>query len=146
LPRAIFLSLPFITLTYLITNMAYFLVLSPEEVYATEAIALVRIYLIQMTYYVKYFYLLDISSFPWITSIFISISTIGALSGCMLSSSRVFYASARDGNLPQCFAIISTKTFTPITCILLQVFKLNKSVSKSVLIFLKYRESLLSSP
>jgi L-type amino acid transporter 5 len=107
LPRAIFISIPFITFTYMITNMAYFLVLSPDEIYATEAIAL--------TFSSRVF-----SSCPWITSVFISVSTIGALSSLMLSSSRVYYAAARDGNLPQCFALISLKSFVPVTCIILQ--------------------------
>ena len=61
------------------------------------------------------------SGFPWLISVFISVSTIGALSGCMLGSSRIYYAAARDGNLPQCFALINIKSFTPVTCILLQV-------------------------
>lgn len=60
-------------------------------------------------------------SYSWVTSLLISFSTFGALSGCILGSSRVYYAAARDGNLPQCFAIISLKNFTPVTCIVLQV-------------------------
>ena len=39
----------------------------------------------------------------------------------LFNLNRVLYAAARDGNLPQCFAILSIKSFTPITCIILQV-------------------------
>jgi len=109
LPKAIFLSLPMITVIYMITNLAYYLVLSPQEIIDSEAVALK-------------FSEKALSSVPWLTSLFISVSTLGALSGCMLGSSRVYYAAARDGNLPQCFALINVKTFTPVTCILLQTF------------------------
>ena len=36
------MSIPFISLIYLITNVSYFLVLVPKEVLASEAVALVR--------------------------------------------------------------------------------------------------------
>lgn len=107
LPMALLMSIPFITLIYLVTNIAYFLVLSPNEVLMSEAVAL--------TFSDK-----TMGNFSFLTPFFIAFSTFGALSGMLLSASRVFYAAARDGNLPQCFAIISVKSFTPITCIVLQ--------------------------
>lgn len=36
--------MPFITIIYLVTNMAYFLVLTPEEIYASDAVALVGLF------------------------------------------------------------------------------------------------------
>jgi amino acid transporter len=129
--------MPFITLIYLITNIAYFLVLSPKEILESDAVALVgsfsliRIILIHFKSRLcfKTFSEKTMSSFSWVTPLFISFSTFGALSGCILGSSRIYYAAGRDGNLPQCFALISIKNFSPVTCIILQVTDQNLKVN-----------------
>ncbi|CAF0937698.1 unnamed protein product [Brachionus calyciflorus] len=107
LPRALIVAIPSITLIYLITNISYFLVLSPNEVLSSETVAL--------TFSKKI-----MAQYAWLTPLFIAFSTFGSLSGCILGASRAYYASARDGNLPQCFALICIKNYTPITCIILQ--------------------------
>ena len=43
LPRAIYISLPLITAIYCLANVAYFIVLQPTEILATEAIAVVSL-------------------------------------------------------------------------------------------------------
>lgn len=41
LPRAIYISLPLVTLTYVLANIAYLAVLTPEAMIASDAIAVV---------------------------------------------------------------------------------------------------------
>lgn len=42
LPRAIFISLPLVTIVYVLANISYLAVLSPAEMLASDAIAVVR--------------------------------------------------------------------------------------------------------
>ena len=41
LPRAIYVSLPMVTIIYLLANVAYFSVLTPSEILASKAVAVV---------------------------------------------------------------------------------------------------------
>lgn len=41
LPRAIYISIPLVTLVYTLTNIAYFSSMTPEELLASNAVAVV---------------------------------------------------------------------------------------------------------
>ncbi|KAK9872890.1 hypothetical protein WA026_020243 [Henosepilachna vigintioctopunctata] len=101
LPRAIMISMPVVTTIYVVTNIAYFVVLSKEEILSSEAVA--------VTFGDK---MLGIFSFS--VPIFVAISTFGSLNGAIFASSRLFFVGARNGHLPKAISLINVKRLTPI--------------------------------
>ncbi|XP_057378917.1 Y+L amino acid transporter 2-like [Daphnia carinata] len=105
LPRAIFISMPIITIVYVMTNVAYLIVLTPEEILNSSAVAVT---------FGDHVY----SSFTWVIQVLVAISALGTLHSSIFSSSRIFFVGARNGHLPGAIALISIDNLTPIPSIL----------------------------
>lgn len=101
LPRAICISMPVVTIIYVITNVAYFSVLSTEEILASEAVAI--------TFGKKM-----LGFMAWIMPLFVACSTFGSLNGGIFASSRLFFVGARNGHLPAAISLINVNCLTPI--------------------------------
>uniref|UniRef100_A0A6P7H166 Large neutral amino acids transporter small subunit 1-like n=1 Tax=Diabrotica virgifera virgifera TaxID=50390 RepID=A0A6P7H166_DIAVI len=101
LPKAICISMPVVTIVYVVTNIAYFIVLSKDDVLASEAVA--------VTFGDKI-----LGMFSFLMPLFVACSTFGSLNGAIFASSRLFYVGARDGHLPQAICLISVKRLTPV--------------------------------
>ena len=100
LPRAIYISLPLVTVIYVLANMSYLAVLSPAAMLSSDAIA--------VTFSNTMFgYLAPIMP------ILIAISTLGSLSCHIMTSSRLCFVGARNGHFPDFLSLVTMNHLTP---------------------------------
>ncbi|XP_077479049.1 asc-type amino acid transporter 1 [Stigmatopora argus] len=109
LPRAIYISIPLVTLVYTMTNIAYFTSMTPEELLASNAVA--------VTFGEKL-----LGMFSWVMPISVALSTFGGINGYLFTSSRLCFSGAREGHLPHLLAMIHLKNCTPIPALMLCCF------------------------
>ncbi|KOC71032.1 Y+L amino acid transporter 2 [Habropoda laboriosa] len=111
LPRAISISCVLVTIVYVFTNMAFYTTLSPVEVLGSQAVA--------VTYANRLF-----GMFAWVIPVFVALSTFGAVNGILLTSSRLFYAGACEGQMPEILTMIQISRLTPTPAVLCMVHQL----------------------
>ncbi|KAK9702741.1 Amino acid permease [Popillia japonica] len=120
LPRAIYISIPLVTLIYVLANMAYLSVLTPDAMMASDAIA------VTFGDYV-------LGKAAVIIPILVAISAFGGLSVHIMASSRMLFVGARNGHFPEFLAHINIKTFTPLpSLIFLNILSLFMLVSSNI--------------
>ena len=126
LPRAIYISLPLVTIIYLLANIAYFAVLSPTEILSSSAVA--------VTFGNKMFGVMR-----WIIPFFVACSTFGAVNSGIFASSRLFFVGARNGHMPRSMALINIKHVTPIPClVMLCIITLSLLITSDVFILINF--------
>ena len=54
----------------------------------------------------------------WVVPIFVALSTFGAVNGNILTTSRLFFAGAREGQMPGLLATIQVARVTPVPAVL----------------------------
>ncbi|XP_034839398.1 Y+L amino acid transporter 2 [Maniola hyperantus] len=101
LPRAIYLSLPLVTAIYLLANVSYMAVLGPAGVRASEAIAVD-------------FSVSALGWMQWAMPSLVAIAVLGGLSVHIMASSRMCFAGARNGHMPELLAHINVKCMSPM--------------------------------
>ncbi|XP_058467245.1 Y+L amino acid transporter 2 isoform X3 [Malaya genurostris] len=106
LPRAIAISCTLVTVVYVLTNVSFYSVLTPEEVLGSEAVA--------VTFADRVF-----GIFAWTIPVFVALSTFGAVNGILLTSSRLFYAGACEGQMPEILTMIQIQRLTPTPAVLI---------------------------
>ncbi|OQR76979.1 Y+L amino acid transporter 2-like [Tropilaelaps mercedesae] len=106
LPLAIYIGISIVTAVYVLANVAYFTVVSPEEILKSPAVA--------VTFAQDMF-----GPFAWTMPMFVSLSTFGGLNGIMFTISRLFFIGAHEGHLPALVGMINVYHLTPTPPILL---------------------------
>jgi L-type amino acid transporter 8 len=119
LPIAILVSCLFCTVAYVLTNVALYAVVSPEDMNKSDAVA------IDFANHV-------FGKFAFIMPIFVACSTLGSANGVIFTSSRLFYVGAREGQMPEILTMVNPKTHTPIPAVALTVSTLHIEITMIV--------------
>ncbi|XP_032893389.1 cystine/glutamate transporter-like [Amblyraja radiata] len=106
IPLAIISSLVIVTVLYLLVNVAYYTILTAEEVMASVAVA--------VTFADR-----TLESFSSVIQILVALSCLGAITGGLFSSSRVFFVASRENQWPTIFSMIHIRRHTPLPAVIL---------------------------
>lgn len=105
LPRAIYISIPIVSFVYIMSNVAYMTIISPQEMLDSNAVA--------VTFGDKVFGVM-----AWMVPVFVSLSTFGGVNGLLFTSGRLFFVGARQGHLPDFLSMIHIEKRTPMPAML----------------------------
>ncbi|XP_037076793.1 b(0,+)-type amino acid transporter 1-like [Pollicipes pollicipes] len=100
LPLAILIAVPLVTVCYILTNVAYLAVLSPQQLLDSSAVAVS-------------FSERVLGPAAFLIPVGVALSVCGALNGTILSTARRCFASARQGHLVDVLSFIHVRRLTP---------------------------------
>lgn len=106
MPKAIIISMTSITVIYLLVNVAYFIVLTPDEITSSDAIAVI-------------FGKKTLGVLSSIMPLSVALSTTSGLNALIFSSSRILFVGARQGQLFSLLNMINIKYLTPVPSLLI---------------------------
>ena len=106
-PRTLMISIPLVTICYILINLAYFTVLNKEQVLASDAVALTFASRLSPI-------------FGMAMPLIVSLSCFGSLNMGIFSSARIIFSIAREGQLPSSFAMVHRESQAPIPAIFLR--------------------------
>uniref|UniRef100_A0A8C7H150 Cystine/glutamate transporter n=1 Tax=Oncorhynchus kisutch TaxID=8019 RepID=A0A8C7H150_ONCKI len=105
-PLAICISMAIVTSCYVLTNVAYYTVMSAEELLASQSVA--------VTFAEK-----TMGNFSVAVPVFVALSCFGTMNGCLFAFSRMFYVASREGHLPEVLSMIHVRRHTPLAAVII---------------------------
>ncbi|XP_061621787.1 b(0,+)-type amino acid transporter 1-like isoform X1 [Phyllopteryx taeniolatus] len=109
MPLAIIIGIPLVAVCYVMTNIAYFTVLSRDEILRSPAVA--------VAFGDKVFH-----SMSWIVPFFVLFSTFGSANGSCFTAGRLAYVCGREGHMVEILSYISVRRLTPTPALLFNGF------------------------
>ncbi|XP_033626072.1 cystine/glutamate transporter-like [Asterias rubens] len=105
IPLGIIISMTIITGVYIMANLAYFVVLTPAELLASDAVALT-------------FSDRVMGSWSVVISVVVALSCVGASNGSSFAFARILMVASREGLMPQILGMINVDYLTPLPAII----------------------------
>lgn len=126
LPKAIYISLPLVTIIYVLANVAYLSVLTPGQMLSSDAIAVT-------------FGNQILGVFSFIMPLMVAIAAFGGLSVHVMVSSRLCFVGARNGQFPSMLALINIEYYTPIaSLVFLNILSLLALCTSDILLLITF--------
>ncbi|KAK3535650.1 hypothetical protein QTP70_018416 [Hemibagrus guttatus] len=104
-PLAICISMAIVTVCYTLTNVAYYTVMSSDQLLASSAVA--------VTFAEKVY-----GNYSIAVPIFVALSCFGSMNGCTFAVSRMFYVASREGQLPEVLSMVHVHRHTPVAAVI----------------------------
>lgn len=109
-PRAVWISIPTVTIFYILINFAYLSVMTPNEIQANTAVA------------VTFAYRSLGKNFAWIIPVGVVLSTFGSTNGTVFTSARLTWATSKRNHLPEFLSYVDIYRSSPSIALVFNTF------------------------
>ncbi|XP_054980405.1 solute carrier family 7 member 13 [Sorex araneus] len=125
IPKCVITALTFVMLLYILVNVSYLAVLTPNEIISSEAVAVTWVDRV-------------IPSMQWVISIGVSSSIFSSLSCNIFSTTRLFYVASQEGQLPLIFSSLNIHACPIAAVIQLLIFSCCIVFTSDLIVLVNY--------